>query len=151
MDLGIDGKVALVTAASKGLGRASALALSEAGAKVVICARGEAALKDAEAAMPGDALAIVSDVTDPAAPAALVAAASFLRCSAQRFRCAAAIRARAAGLSTRLAAGFPPPIDVMPTDETPGIAPIRSAIACSILTALSLSFTCADGIEMRNV
>ncbi|TML62952.1 MAG: SDR family NAD(P)-dependent oxidoreductase, partial [Actinobacteria bacterium] len=41
MDLGIDGKVALVTAASKGLGRASALALSEAGAKVVICARGE--------------------------------------------------------------------------------------------------------------
>ena len=33
MDLGIDGKVALVTAASKGLGRASALALSEAGEK----------------------------------------------------------------------------------------------------------------------
>jgi len=74
VDLGIEGKVALVTAASKGLGRASALALSEAGAKVVICARGEAALEAAEAAMPGDALAIVSDVTDPAAPAALVAA-----------------------------------------------------------------------------
>ena len=74
MDLGIDGKVALVTAASKGLGRASAVALSEAGAKVVICARGEAALKQAEAAMPGGALAIVADVTDPGAPAALVAA-----------------------------------------------------------------------------
>ena len=36
MDLGIAGKVALVTAASKGLGRASAQALSEDGAKVVI-------------------------------------------------------------------------------------------------------------------
>ena len=38
MDLGVAGKVALVTAASKGLGRASALALAAEGARVVICA-----------------------------------------------------------------------------------------------------------------
>jgi 3-oxoacyl-[acyl-carrier protein] reductase len=44
MDLGIAGKVALVTAASKGLGRASAEALAADGVKVVICARGQEAL-----------------------------------------------------------------------------------------------------------
>ncbi len=75
MELGLDGKVALVTASSKGLGRATALALSREGAKVVLCARGEQALADAAAAMPGEALAVPADVTDPATPARLVAAA----------------------------------------------------------------------------
>ncbi len=50
MDLGIAGKVALVTGASKGLGRASAVALAREGAKLAICARGAEALADAEAA-----------------------------------------------------------------------------------------------------
>jgi 3-oxoacyl-[acyl-carrier protein] reductase len=77
MDLGIAGRVALVTAASKGLGRASALALAQEGAKVVICARGAEALADAaaELARSTDVLAIPADVTDPAVPARLVAAA----------------------------------------------------------------------------
>ncbi len=76
MDLGITGRVALVTAASKGLGRASAVALAQEGAKVVICARGAEALADAEAQLAGhtEVLAIPADVTDPAAPAQLVAA-----------------------------------------------------------------------------
>jgi len=39
MDLGIRGKIALVTAASKGLGRGSAEALSAEGCRVAICAR----------------------------------------------------------------------------------------------------------------
>ena len=39
MDLGIKGKVALVTAASKGLGRASALELSREGCRLAICSR----------------------------------------------------------------------------------------------------------------
>ena len=76
MDLGIEGRVALVTASSKGLGRASAIALAEEGCKVVICARGEEALaataSDIEA-VGGDVLAIVDDVTEPDAPARLVA------------------------------------------------------------------------------
>src|SRR5215217_9565025 len=75
MDLGLEGKVALVTASSKGLGRASALALSQEGAKVVLCARDEAALAEAAAAMPGETLAVAADVSDPATPRRLVDAA----------------------------------------------------------------------------
>ena len=45
MDLGIAGKVALVTASSKGLGRATAEALAAEGVRVVISARGEEALR----------------------------------------------------------------------------------------------------------
>jgi 3-oxoacyl-[acyl-carrier protein] reductase len=44
MDLGLKGKVALVAAASKGLGRACAEELAREGARVVICARGQDAL-----------------------------------------------------------------------------------------------------------
>jgi len=76
MDLGIAGRVALVTAASKGLGRASAMALRQEGVDVVICARGKEALDDTIAALGGSdhALGVVEDITDPGAPARLVAA-----------------------------------------------------------------------------
>ncbi len=74
MELGLEGKVALVTASSKGLGRASALALSQEGARVVLCGRREQDLEEAAAAMPGEVLAVAADVTDPATPARLVAA-----------------------------------------------------------------------------
>ncbi|MGI8806941.1 MAG: SDR family oxidoreductase [Acidimicrobiales bacterium] len=76
MDLGVAGRVALVTAASKGLGRASAVALAQEGVKVAICARGVEALADAEAELAGytEVLAVVADVTDPVAPARLVKA-----------------------------------------------------------------------------
>jgi 3-oxoacyl-[acyl-carrier protein] reductase len=75
MDLGIAGRVALVTSASKGLGRASAVALAEEGAKVAICARGEEALREAEAELAAHAevMAVPVDVTDPAVAPALVA------------------------------------------------------------------------------
>lgn len=77
MDLGVAGRVALVTAASKGLGLASARALAEEGAKVVICARGEEALAAAETQLANhtEVLAIPDDVTEPEAPARLVQAA----------------------------------------------------------------------------
>ncbi len=76
MDLGIAGRTALVTASSRGLGRGCAVALGAEGARVAICARGEAALGEAAAAVAdagGEVLAIVDDVTDPEAPARLVA------------------------------------------------------------------------------
>jgi 3-oxoacyl-[acyl-carrier protein] reductase len=75
MDLGIEGKVALVTAASKGLGRAAALALAREGARLVICARGAERLAATAAELPGDVLAIPADVTESGVPARLVEAA----------------------------------------------------------------------------
>ena len=74
VDLGLTGKVALVTAASKGLGRGVARALSADGARVVICARGAESLEATAAELPGEVLAIPADVTEPDAPARLVAA-----------------------------------------------------------------------------
>lgn len=76
MDLGISGKVALVTAASKGLGRATALALRREGVDVMICARGQEALDAtlADLGAPEHAHGTVEDVTEPGAPARLVAA-----------------------------------------------------------------------------
>jgi len=47
MDLGLKGKVALVAGASQGMGKATALGFAREGAKVSICARGEAALNEA--------------------------------------------------------------------------------------------------------
>jgi len=47
MDLGLKGKCAIVCAASKGLGRASALALAREGASIVMCARRADALEQA--------------------------------------------------------------------------------------------------------
>jgi len=46
MDLGIGGKVALVTASSTGLGREVALSLAREGARLSICARNEGPLKE---------------------------------------------------------------------------------------------------------
>lgn len=49
MDLGLDEKVAIVAASSKGLGKASALALAREGARVTICARTASDLEGAAA------------------------------------------------------------------------------------------------------
>ncbi len=67
MDLGLRGKVALVTAASKGMGKASALGFGAEGARVAMCARTESELKAAadevRAKTKADVLAIPADVT----------------------------------------------------------------------------------------
>jgi 3-oxoacyl-[acyl-carrier protein] reductase len=78
VDLGIDGRVALVTASSRGLGRASAEALAGEGVRLVLCARSEAPLRDTETALVArgaEVLAMVADVAEPAAPERLVTAA----------------------------------------------------------------------------
>lgn len=51
MDLHLTDKIALVTGSSRGLGLASARALLEEGCRVAICARGEARLREAAAAL----------------------------------------------------------------------------------------------------
>jgi len=69
MDLGLQGKVAIVTAASRGLGRAVAAELAREGARVVICARQEGPLEtaaqDIRAATGADVVAVPADVADP--------------------------------------------------------------------------------------
>ncbi|MHB8671796.1 MAG: SDR family oxidoreductase [Acidimicrobiales bacterium] len=77
MDLGLAGKAALVTASSRGLGRASAAALLDEGAGVTICGRDETSLRQAEkelGAGGGDVLGVLADVTGPDAPERLVEA-----------------------------------------------------------------------------
>lgn len=69
MDLGIDGRVALVAASSRGLGRAVAEELGAAGADLVICARGEDRLAAARAELEDehgvDVLAVPADLWRP--------------------------------------------------------------------------------------
>jgi len=78
MDLGISGRVALVTGASKGLGLASAAALAADGAHVAITGRSSDTLERAAAELRAgsgvDVLALAGDITDPHEPERVVAA-----------------------------------------------------------------------------
>ncbi|MXV64481.1 SDR family oxidoreductase [Natronorubrum sp. JWXQ-INN-674] len=69
MELDLDGNSALVTASSSGLGFASAQALAEEGANVMLCGRDEERLEEARAEIAetatGDVRATPTDVTDP--------------------------------------------------------------------------------------
>ena len=64
MDLGIRGKRALVTAASKGLGRGCAEALAEAGVDLVINARGVEALEATATALRGYGVSVTTVAAD---------------------------------------------------------------------------------------
>ncbi|MDP3274188.1 MAG: glucose 1-dehydrogenase [Deltaproteobacteria bacterium] len=71
----VDGKVALVTGGGRGIGRASALALAEAGADVVVAARRQDTLDEvceAVTRMGRRALGVATDVCDEAQRAALI-------------------------------------------------------------------------------
>lgn len=77
VDLGLAGKVALVTGSSRGIGRGIATRLVEEGADVVFCARGVEALEEAVRAVagPGRAHGVVADVTTSDGAAEVVAGA----------------------------------------------------------------------------
>jgi 3-oxoacyl-[acyl-carrier protein] reductase len=79
MDLGIEGRWALVCAASKGLGKGCAAALVREGVNVVITARGVEALEATAAELRafgrGDVRAVAGDIATPEGRAAALAAA----------------------------------------------------------------------------
>ncbi len=74
MDLGLSGKVAIVTGSSRGIGRGIATRLVEEGADVLFCARGAQALEEAVAGAggPGGARGVVADLSAPEGAAAVV-------------------------------------------------------------------------------
>jgi 3-oxoacyl-[acyl-carrier protein] reductase len=77
VDLGIEGKAALVVAGSRGLGRATAEALADEGVRVMITSRNQAALDEVASQLRSAGATVstaVDDISDPGAPARLVAA-----------------------------------------------------------------------------
>jgi NAD(P)-dependent dehydrogenase (short-subunit alcohol dehydrogenase family) len=71
MDLGLEGKVCVVTGASRGIGKATATRLCDEGAKVLFVARSAKEVASEADRCGGDWLAV--DVTDPEAPDRIVA------------------------------------------------------------------------------
>ena len=69
MELSLEGKIAIVTGGSKGIGRATALALAQEGVDVAICARGMEDLEDAATEIRNKTgrkvLAVRADMGDP--------------------------------------------------------------------------------------
>lgn len=82
MDLGLTGKVVIVTAATANIGRGIALEFAAEGAKLVIVGRdAEAGARVVEAARErgaGDTIFVAADLLDPAAPARILAEAEKL-------------------------------------------------------------------------
>ncbi|MEJ7636293.1 SDR family oxidoreductase [Aeromicrobium sp.] len=75
MDLGLSDRVYLLTGASGGLGRATAQALVDDGARVVISSRNQDSVDRAVADLGPTAVGVAVDNADPSAPARLISAA----------------------------------------------------------------------------
>jgi len=78
MDLGLSGRVYVVTGGTRGLGRACADVLVADGARVVICSRGAEIVAETVAALGGDQMAVgvPADLADAETPQLLVDAAT---------------------------------------------------------------------------
>lgn len=111
--------MALVTAASRGLGFASAKALVEEGARVAICARDPDGLRQAADELGDEVLAVPADVTEPDAPRRLVEA------TVERFGTLHVLVANAGG---------PPRGRAVEVDD----ATLRAAIDANLLTSVRL-------------
>jgi 3-oxoacyl-[acyl-carrier protein] reductase len=122
VDLGLRERVALVTAASAGLGRAAARALAGEGAKLVVSARGADRLDTTADELRGggaEVVAVAGDVTEPDAPARLV------RAAVETFGRLDIVVANAGG---------PPPARALDVDDDG----VRAAVEANLLTSVRL-------------
>jgi 3-oxoacyl-[acyl-carrier protein] reductase len=119
MDFGLAGKVALVTASSRGLGRASAQALVDEGAAVAINSRDPERLASTAAALGDDVLALPADVTEQDTPRRLVEA------TVERFGALHVLVANAGG---------PPKGRALEVDDTT----LEAALNANLLTFIRL-------------
>ena len=131
MDLGIDGKWALVCAASKGLGKGCAAALVREGVNVVITARGDGALQATAAelrALNGavQVRAVAGDITTAAGRAAALDACPQVDILVNN-------------------AGGPPPGDFRAWDREAWI----KALDANMLTPIELIKATIDGMAAR--
>ncbi len=123
MDLGLEGKAALVAGSSRGLGRATAEALLAEGVRVMITARNADTLEQARAELAAggaDVEATAADVSDPGTPSRLVAAT----------------RSAFGRLDIVIAnAGGPPPGRALDVDD----AALESALNANLLASVRLA------------
>jgi 3-oxoacyl-[acyl-carrier protein] reductase len=131
MDLGLQGKWALVCAASKGLGKGCAAALAREGVHIVITARGEAALMATAAELRAAApqvqvVAVVGDITTAPGRAAALAACPQVDILINN-------------------AGGPPPGDFRDWDRQAWLA----AVEANMLTPIDLIKATVDGMASR--
>ena len=80
MDLQLTGKVAIVTGASKGIGRSIAQVLASEGMRVTVVARSRGELASLAAPLGDLCLVQAADLTEPGVPAAVVAATAVSMC-----------------------------------------------------------------------
>jgi 3-oxoacyl-[acyl-carrier protein] reductase len=123
MDLGIDGKVALVVAGSRGLGRATAEALAAEGVRVMLSARNRESLEQALASIRATGAEVASelaDISDPDSPSRLVEA------TVRRFGTVDIVIANAGG---------PPPGRALDVDD----AKIDAALDANLKSAIRLT------------
>lgn len=129
MDLQLTDRVYIVTAASRGLGRATAEVLVEEGARVVVSSRSEAAVEACTQALGADrAVGVVADNADPETPTALIETA---RTSFGRLD------------GALISVGGPPPGTVMSRSETEW----RSSFEAVFLGAVRLCTAIAAELE----
>jgi len=131
MDLGIQGKWALVCAASKGLGKGCASALVREGVNVVITARGEEALQATAAELRAlnprvEVRAVAGDITTPEGRAEALAACPQVDILVNN-------------------AGGPPPGDFRDWDRTAWI----KALDANMLTPIELIKATVDAMAAR--
>ncbi len=134
MDFGIQGKIALVTAGSKGLGRGCAEALSAEGARVAICARTTAEVERTAqeiAAKTGhEVLAFTADMSKPGEIDRLLASVREAMGDPDILVCNA---------------GGPPPGDFAST----GLDAFGPALELSLMSSVRLTYGCVSAMKEK--